>query len=49
MNGEIYMGGYRCIMCDWNDEVQQDYSAFGWIVSLIHAFVHSVSAVFALR
>ena len=48
MNDEIYMGGYRCIMCDLNDKVQQDYSAFAWIVTLIHALVHSVSALIAL-
>lgn len=47
MNEEIYQGGFRCIMCDKNDEIQQDYSAFAWIIALVHAVVHSISAVFA--
>lgn len=49
MDEEIYQGGFRCAMCDWNDRVQRDYSASGWIVSLIHSVFHSLSAIFSLR
>lgn len=49
MDGEIYQGGFRCAMCDWNDSVQADYSAFAWIVALIHSVVHSISALIFLK
>lgn len=48
MEEEIYQGGFRCVMCDWNDRMQQNYSRDAWLITLVHALVHAIHAAFAL-
>lgn len=48
-NDEIYMGGYRCSMCDWFDHLKEDYSALTWFVAIFHTIIHSIQAAIDLK
>lgn len=40
----LYMGGFRCSMCDWFDETKHNFFILNWIVAILHPIVHSIEA-----
>ncbi|MDD7292614.1 MAG: hypothetical protein PUG83_03765 [Clostridiaceae bacterium] len=47
-NDELYMGGFRCSMCNWFDETKDNYFILNWFVAILHPIVHSIEAHKAL-
>ena len=47
-NDELYMGGFRCSMCNWFDETKNNYFILNWFVAILHPIVHSIEAHKAL-
>ena len=43
-NDELYMGGFRCSMCNWFDETKDNYFILNWFVAILHPIVHSIEA-----